>query len=380
MARSRLYLSLFLIIGLFFTLGVSNQPTNNEGYKIRTVVIDAGHGGKDPGCSGRSSKEKNIALSITLKLGTMMEKKFPDIKVIYTRKTDEFITLYERAKIANRNNADLFISIHGNAIASRSIAGTETYVLGLHKSKANLDVAKRENEVILLEEDYNLHYDGFDPNAAEGHIIFSLLQNAYLDQSISFATKIEKQFSVNQKRKSKGVKQAGFIVLYKTSMPSVLVETGFLTNTVEEQYLKSEDGQNKIAEAIMSAFEEYKLEMESGEILKIDVPDVEIPIDTLIENVDESDLDHSVILFKVQIASGGKNKDLKKYPYSALNDIEVLVYNDVFKYTSGSFTYLNDAKAHQKRLRTRGFTDAFVVAYHNGKRISITEAKKLLNE
>jgi len=236
-------------------------------YQVKKVVIDAGHGGKDPGCHGVGSKEKHITLGIALKLGRYIERNFEDVEVIYTRTTDKYIELKERANIANRNNADLFISVHCNAQPNgHSAHGTETYVMGLHKSDANLNVAKRENSVTLLEDNYEQSYDGFDPNAPESHIIFTLYQNAFLEQSIRFASLCEKQFVERAKRKSRGVKQAGFVVLYKTAMPSVLVESGYLTNRAEEKYLMQEEGQSYIASAMFRAFKEYKEEVEGKSI------------------------------------------------------------------------------------------------------------------
>ena len=237
-------------------------PTSPSLYNVRKVVIDAGHGGADHGCSGKSSKEKAIALQIALKVGAYIEQNLPDVEVIYTRKTDVFVELHERAAIANRANADVFISIHCNANANTAPYGTETYVMGLHSNVANLDVAKRENEVITLEDDYNQHYDGFDPNSPNAHIIFSLFQGAHLEQSIELAGRVEEQFAERVGRKSRGVKQAGFLVLYKTTMPAVLIETGFLTNANEEKFLASENGMDLIASAIFRAFRDYKVHTE----------------------------------------------------------------------------------------------------------------------
>ena len=233
-------------------------------FGIKTVVIDAGHGGHDVGCIGSSSKEKSIALSVALKLGEMIEQKFPDVRVVYTRKKDEFIELHERAGIANRAKADLFICIHCNSGAS-SAYGPETYVMGLHKTADNLSVARRENSSVLLEKDYKTKYDGFDPNSAEANIIFTLFQNAFMNQSIAFASKIQNEFEEYAGRNNRGVKQAGFLVLYKTTMPSVLIETGFLTNRNEEKYLLTEKGQSDIAGSIFRAFKEYKIDMEGEE-------------------------------------------------------------------------------------------------------------------
>lgn len=237
-------------------------PHGQERFKIRTVVLDAGHGGKDPGTIGKFLKEKDVVLKLALKVGEYIEKNLPDVKVIYTRKTDKFIELTERAAIANRNKADLFISIHANAIANPQTYGTETWVMGLHKSEENLAVAKRENSVILYEDNYQEHYEGFD-NSPESYIMFSLMQNAYLENSLKLADRIEKQFKNKAGRHSRGVKQAGFVVLYKTATPSVLVEAGFLSNATEEKFLGTDDGQDLIASGIYRAFKDYKSDVES---------------------------------------------------------------------------------------------------------------------
>lgn len=230
-----------------------------EGYRLRKIVIDAGHGGKDTGCQSKNANEKNITLGIALKLGDYIKDLMPGVQVIYTRDKDYFVELHERAAIANRNGADLFISIHCNsAPKAPEVHGTETYVMGLHKSRENLEVAMRENAVIAFEADYQTNYDGFDPNDPQGHIIFSLYQNAYIAQSIKFASLLEKQFKYRAGRSSRGVKQEGFLVLYKTTMPAVLIESGFLSNKAEEKYLRTDEGQSLIASAIYRAFKEYK--------------------------------------------------------------------------------------------------------------------------
>jgi len=249
------------------TLSVKESKDNEigaNGYRIKTIVLDAGHGGKDAGCSGKTSKEKHVALNVVLKLGQAIKRQFPSINVIYTRKTDVFIPLYKRAAIANKNDADLFISIHCNAFGHKAhlVHGSETYVMGLHTAEHNLDVARRENESILLEDDYQKNYQGFDPNSDEGHIFLSMFQNAFLDKSIQFAEKVEAKIKVKAQRKSRGVKQAGFVVLKETTMPSVLIETGYLTNAKEEAFLATNAGQNKMANAIFEAFIDYKVEVE----------------------------------------------------------------------------------------------------------------------
>ena len=223
-----------------------------------TVVLDAGHGGKDPGAIGSKIREKDINLGIVLKLGAMIKKNHPDVKIIYTRSTDKFVELVERARIANRNHADLFISVHTNAAQSKSARGTETYALGLAKTAENLQVAKRENSVILLEDDYTTTYEGFDPTSAESYIMFDFMQGTNLEQSINLAALVQSQFEDNAGRVDRGVRQAGFWVLRATSMPSILIEVGYITNAEEERYLATEAGRQKIAESIYNAFREYK--------------------------------------------------------------------------------------------------------------------------
>lgn len=226
-------------------------------------MIDPGHGGKDPGTSGKKTKEKDVALKISLKLGAYIEKNLPDVKVIYTRKDDRYLALEERPEIANKAKAQLFICIHANSLPGAPAYGTETYVMGLSKDKGNFEVAKRENEVILMDENYKERYEGFDPKSPESYILFTLSQNAYQEGSLRFAQKIEDQFKTKVGRFSRGVKQAGFWVLWKTSMPSVLIETGFLSSNKEEGYLATDAGQDQIALGIYRAFKEYKTEIES---------------------------------------------------------------------------------------------------------------------
>ncbi|HRK28374.1 MAG TPA: N-acetylmuramoyl-L-alanine amidase [Chitinophagales bacterium] len=231
---------------------------------VQTVVIDAGHGGKDNGCSGNAAKEKKIALSIALKLGEYITQNIPGVKVLYTREKDVFVELHERAAFANKNNADLFISIHCNYSPDAPyVHGTETYVMGTGKTEANLEVARRENAVIALETNYKDNYDGFSLDDPASYIIFSLFQNAYMKQSLAFAKFVEDQFKGRAMRHSRGVKQENFLVLYKTNMPSVLIETGFLSNKAEEEYLNSAEGQTLIASAIYRAFKEFKQDMDT---------------------------------------------------------------------------------------------------------------------
>lgn len=236
---------------------MSLKTPNRE--NLNVVVIDAGHGGKDPGAA--NGKEKRISLAIALKLGSKIEANYPNVKVIYTRDKDVFIPLHERAAIANRNKADLFISVHCNANNTSSVKGTETYVMGLHKSQENLDLAKNENSSILFEDNYTKSYKGYNPSSPLAHIMLANYQNAFMNQSLNFAAKVEKNM-VKVGHKSRGVKQAGFIVIWETTMPSVLIEAGYLTNSSDLSFLSSTDGQNKISVAIFKAFEEYKKQIE----------------------------------------------------------------------------------------------------------------------
>jgi N-acetylmuramoyl-L-alanine amidase len=245
-----------LVTGLFCSF-----KDIERGYKVKTIVLDAGHGGKDPGTHGKKTKEKDVTLSVILKLGKLLKAKYPEMKILYTRMKDNFVELHERAGIANRNNADLFISIHCNS-GPTHVQGSETYAMGLHTSEGNLKVAKRENAVVLKEENYLKKYNGFDPNSPLAHIFFANIQNAYLDQSLSFAQKVEQQFENIAGKQSRGVKQAGFLVLWKTAMPSVLIELGYLTHGKEEKILASDEGQDQAAKAILKAVNKFKEEVE----------------------------------------------------------------------------------------------------------------------
>lgn len=254
------------VVALMLLFGLPSAKVVKVTTGLNTLVIDAGHGGMDPGCNGNYEVfEKDVTLGVSLKLGKILRDSMPGVKVLYTRTTDKTLKLWERPNLANNNRADLFISIHCNANNNRSAAGSETYFMGLHKSEGNLDVAKRENAAITYESDYkeNSRYGGFDPESAEGHIIFSLVQNAYMKQSLKLASGIEAHTNKISAIKSRGVKQAGFLVLWQTSMPSVLVETGFLTNPTDRMYLKTSDGQQKIALGVYRAVRDYKKYLES---------------------------------------------------------------------------------------------------------------------
>jgi N-acetylmuramoyl-L-alanine amidase len=251
---------LWLLPGIFF-LFTSFSPFVPEHFTIQTIVLDAGHGGKDPGTHGKRAIEKDVALAVVLKLGKMLKEKYPGLKVIYTRQTDVFIELHERAAIANRNKADLFISVHCNSGPSHA-CGSETYAMGLHTSEGNLGVAKRENAVVLKEDNYLKKYGGFDPSSPMAHIFFANVQNVHLENSLSLAQKIENQFISIDGKKSRGVKQAGFLVLWKTTMPSVLIELGYLTHIREEKAMETSEGQDKLAKSILKAISRFKQEAE----------------------------------------------------------------------------------------------------------------------
>lgn len=354
--------------------------------KVKTVCIDPGHGGHDPGCHGVSAYEKNVALAIGLKLGKLIETHFPDVKVVYTRKTDVFVELHKRAEIANKADADLFICIHCNA-GPEAANGSETYALGLHKTEANLAVAKRENEAVLLEDDYKVHYDGFDVNSPEGSIIFSLYQNTFLNRSLSFAAKCQKYFGGDAGRYNRGVKQAGFLVLWKTAMPAVLIETGFLSNRAEEKFLADPDNQDVMARAIFKAFTDYKNELE-GTAVK---PDLKQP-EKLSEsgtpkeepaNKDpkpEKTAETDTPVFKVQFYSSPTVVATNSAKFKGIDKVAYYRSANGYGYTAGESASLDDMKKLQDKLRTSGYPDAFVVAFAGGNRISVKEAMELLKK
>lgn len=337
------------------------------------VVLDAGHGGGDSGNVGNGYKEKNIALNVTLEVGKELEKN-KNIKVIYTRKTDVFIELHERANIANKADADLFVSIHCNAHHSQA-SGTETFVLGEKNTGRNFEVAKRENEVIFLEDNYEQHYEGFDPSSPESTIAIGIEQEVYVEQSIVLARKIEDNFINNAKRKSRGLKQASLLVIRNTYMPSVLVEVGFLTNNKEGAYLNTKSGQSKMAKAIKDAILSYKTEIDQNvgsSILGTEKLDTET-----VETLENLPLEYKDITFKVQIAASSKDLEPKPYNFNGLSDISKLKVGKLYKYYYGSTSDYNKVKQLQEEAKTKGYTTSFVVAYNKkGEQIELEEALK----
>jgi N-acetylmuramoyl-L-alanine amidase len=359
---------LFTGLCLFFVI---NTITTTAQYKIKTVVIDAGHGGKDPGAIGKKGKEKDLALKIALKVGGYIEQYVPGVKVIYTRKKDVFIELYKRAEIANKNNADVFISIHINSNKTSKPYGTATYVMGLNKTEENLEVAKKENSVILQEKNYKKNYKGYDPNSAESHIILTLLQNAHLDQSLNLAAKIQNQFKTRAGRKDMGVRQAGLVVLWNATMPAVLVETGFISNTAEEKYLMTDEGQSYLASAIYRAFKEYKKEIEKNSKTVYTNTSTTNNSNTYVKKTNQK---HG-ITFRVQIKSS-----LGKIPEGSaqlhgFKNVKEYNFKGIYKYYVGESDDFKEIIKIQGKVRAK-VPDAFVVAFKKDQRISIKEALK----
>jgi N-acetylmuramoyl-L-alanine amidase len=467
---------IFLILSISILLeknGYSQEKTS-----ITKVVIDAGHGGKDPGTIGKKSQEKNVTLQIALKLAEEIRSQCKGVTVICTRTTDEFIELHERAEIANRSKADLFISVHCNANPKHTFQGAETYVMGLHRTEANLEIAKKENAAILLEPDYSTNYNGFDPNSDESYITFTLFQNAFLEQSTRFASIVQDEMKDRVGMNDRGVRQAGFLVLYKTTMPSVLIETGFLSNPDEEKFLTSEKGQQYIASAICRAFRKFKARMEgNGKELaslnekkstspnslqttheevklastnpdqtkenipqkdtsrpkektvykivrtepvrpvekqnkptnQVDTPkvhnvkqDVRDAKEPLAENnvkqpsvITKPPVNNTLktesapkttgkqtsdVVFRVQIATSPKEISLHAKKFASLPEIWSYQHQGSFKYTTGKESSPEALSGLLAEARKAGFTDAFVVAFHGGDRITIAEAKLLIEK
>ncbi len=424
--------------------------------QVKTVVIDAGHGGDKPGAIGKKCKEKTITLSLALKLGKLIEDNYPDVRIIYTRTTDVDITLAERARIANRAKADLFLSIHCNSWTNSTPTGVETYVMGLSQSKANMEVAKKENADILLEKNYkdNSDYQGFDPNSPESYVMFAMYQNAYIDKSLDFAGLIQDQYKSAIKTINRGVKQAEIFVLYKTAMPAVLTEVGFISNPEEEQYIMSDEGQATIVVSIFKAFAAYKSQTEGTKMpteFKIELkgyknpkktevnppvqPDKqetaststttpepvkqkeEIP-STMIPSTAQTHVEPPLpmdepkealqqqaepvqvqtdnatsttsatpepatetrsteVVYKVQFMTSTQMLKTNAREFKGITDYETYRQKNIICYTTGRFSSAREAAEHQKAIREKGFTDAFVVAFQGNERITMQRAKEI---
>ncbi|MFP4846008.1 N-acetylmuramoyl-L-alanine amidase family protein [Winogradskyella sp. PE311] len=368
MQTTQKYRIVFLVV-IFITSLTSFSSLQAQQGKF-VVVLDAGHGGKDPGRPTKNGyKEKSIALKVVLEIGKQLEKN-PDFKVIYTRKTDVFLELYERSAIANKADADLFVSVHCNAHHTQAY-GTETYVLGAKNSDRNMAVAKAENEVIFLEDNYQENYAGFDPSSPESSIAIGIEQEVYVEQSIQLAKKIEDNFSGKLKRRSRGIKQLSLWVLHNTYMPSVLVETGFITNKKEGAYLNSNSGQKKIATQIRNAIEDYKREID------LNVGSLNLGGDTVPNEVtDEKPSIFNDITFKVQIAASKNDLATKSYNFNGLDNLSKEKSGVIYKYFYGSTSNYNKAQKLQLEAKDKGYKSSFVVAYKDGKQIELSEALK----
>lgn len=340
---------------------------------VHKVVIDAGHGGKDSGTVARSSRhqhEKVIALAIAKRLGRYIKSNCKDVQVIYTRTKDVYLTLNQRAKIANKANADLFISIHVDAAGSKKVKGASVYVLGLHRTKDNLKVAMRENAVMLQEEDYETKYEGFNPNDTESYIIFSLMQNQYLSNSMTMAGFVSKHLKAKTKRYSKGVKQAGFYVLREVGMPSILVETGYITNSSDANFLCSKAGQDKTALAIFNAFKEYKKFM--------DKHTTELTHGKVESRKEDVDIEAGETFFTVQIAFSSKNLAVTDAYFKGLSPIYRRKESKGNRYTFGRTQNYQEALRLQKKAR-EAISDAYLIGFHRGKRVSPKKVRDILN-
>lgn len=384
----------FVPIFIFFCvlqallLGAHAQEADN-GYRLRTVVIDAGHGGKDPGSVGKKTTEKAVVLAIALKLGKYIEENMDGVKVVYTRTTDTFVELYKRAQIANDSKADLFISIHANGLDNPQVSGTETLVLGSIRTGENFEVAKKENSVILLEEDYSTRYAGFDPNIPESYLMFSLMQERYLGRSIDFAALVQEQFRERAQRKDRSVKQQSLLVLAQTAMPGVLIETGFVTNPEEEKYLMSETGQDYLASAIFRAFRDYKEIVESRrsftamhseqgqgkpDTVKEDhtvneTPQVKPPVQASPAPA------LSKVEFKVQIAASSRKIGTQAREFKGLPEVCEYQVGNLYKYAVGKSPTFQEIIPFSKQIKEK-FPDAFVIAVKDNKIIPLDQALK----
>lgn len=401
------------LILAFFSLLL---PIAAWGGKTFTLVIDAGHGGHDAGAVGKFSKEKNINLNVALEFGRLVERNNPDVKVIYTRKTDVFIPLQERANIANRAKADLFISIHTNSLPAGRIAyGAETYTLGMARAQANLDVAKRENSVILYEKDYKQRYSDFDPNQAESYIIFEFMQDQYMKQSVNLARCIQRSYVKNAGRRDKGVHQAGFLVLRNTSMPSVLTELGFISTPEEEQFLNSQEGIRRMGASIYAGFIAYKNDQENprtiiqpfkpsnpeDDVKKVnsdkttDTPSPKVKnkeqandssnakeAKTPQEENSTKDTAKKEIntdgrpVYKVQIFAVNRRLRAGSQQFKGLTDTDYYEENGLVKYTYGESTQYSEILKKRREVLDK-FPQAFIVAFVDGERIDLIKARKM---
>lgn len=395
---------IFLLCSLWLVLPCFCLSAKGKDF---VVVIDPGHGGHDPGAVGRRGKEKNINLNVALKVGRLIQNNCNDVKVIYTRKTDVFIPLDRRAQIANNAKADLFISIHTNSVArGRTVRGAETYTLGLHRTEENLEVAKKENSVILIEDNYEQRYAGFNPNSSESYIIFEFVQDKNMEKSVKLATLIQRQFKSTAKRIDKGVHQAGFLVLRATSMPSVLVELGYISTPEEEQYLLSDVGSTALSNSIYQAFLNYKREHDApanrSRVQGQDLPEPENKQEEAMVETQTAEPDAAIEpakitkapspstrktatetqnqtatkpVFKIQILVSNKVLPNKSKQLKGVSPVSYYREKGLYKYTYGESTDYNKI-LRMKRNITPKFKDAFIIAFKNGEKMNVNEAIK----
>ncbi|MEC5167169.1 N-acetylmuramoyl-L-alanine amidase [Flavobacterium sp. PL11] len=382
-----LYRTIYLFVILFLISTSSVFSQSNQ----FIVILDAGHGGKDPGNSYHGFLEKEIALKTTLKLEKYLQKE-NNIKIVHTRKSDVFIDLVDRPKKANSMHANLFISIHCNSVANNVPSGTETFVMGLSRSKGNLEIAKQENSVILLEKNYKKTYKGFDPKNPETLIGLKMMQEDYLDRSIQLASKIEGNFKNKVKRKSRGIKQSPLWVLDAAYMPSVLIELGFLSNKKEGLFLNSDSGQDKMAKAIASAIIDYKKEYFDSNSIKNNSNaaskkhlDTDLEVSSITvkgtaiqsDKSDDKKLNKKDIVFKIQFAAGIRDIPLKTSNFKGLDKVSMRTNNDkFFKYSYGESSNYEEAKKDLKIVKSKGYIGAYIIAFKNGTNISVQEAMK----
>lgn len=347
-----------------------------------TVVIDPGHGGKDPGAMGPNGREKDVNLNVSLKLGELIRQNHPDVKVVFTRDVDKYVPLQDRSSLANKVNGDLFICIHTNASKAKSAYGSETYTIGLDKTNANFEVAKRENSVILLEDGYKEKYQGFDPTSPDSYIMFEFMQSKFSDKSVEFAAYTQDEL-VSAKRYNRGVRQENFWVLHQTKMPSVLIELGFISNPIEERFLLSDEGQNTMANSIYKAFAKYKHEYDkknvaastnvtSNETQQPSITNIETPTPQLV-------IDNNVT-YQLQLFITRKKVTNSKDPqFRGLTDCNYYEEGDWFKYTYGLTQNLDEILKLKSSIKS-AFPEAFIIAFYNGKKISLQEAEKIIKQ